>query len=529
MPIAGVGDGDADIIAGRQRRRVRGHAVEPRIGGGDGEPAAIRHGVAGVDGEIEQRAFQLVGIAQRAPQIVRRDDRKIDGLADGPAQQILQRHHQLIGIDAFRNQRLPPRKRQQAMGERRGAVGRCHRRVDVARDVVGAPLIETGLQQIQRSDDAGQQIVEVVRDAAGQLPHRFHLLGLQQRLLGGLQPLGRGLLRGDVAGDRIDVIPVRHAGPRQPAVRSVLVAKAAFEPDGGFALRRACSTCARVTPSSSGCSQPFRGAVEQFGLAPAERSGPGRVDRSPDAVAIGDQQKVLRHVPDPVALAGLFLDALRQRRIQFGELAGNQLVIMDIGVGADPADDLALLVARRHRPRQKPPERAVGAAQAEFDFVGFAAADRLRPHRDRGRKIVGVDDLAPLIAVEFAGTGARIFINARIEPVQQSVGPRGPDVMRHGFGERAEFLFALPQRLLGHHLLGDIGVRADQADGLAVRVALDGGSHRNPARLAVARTNDPVLHGVFANLARDGIAEFLFGGFAILGMDAPDPVLVGFR
>ena len=59
-------------------------------------------------------------------------------------------------------------------------------------------------------------------------------------------------------------------------------------------------------------------------------------------------------------------------------------------------------------------------------------------------------------------------------------------------------------------------------------VALDGGSHRNPARLSVAWANDPVLRGIVANVARDGIAEFLFGGFAILGMDAPDPVLMGF-
>ena len=119
----------------------------------------------------------------------------------------------MIGIDDFRNQRLPPGKRQQAMRERGGAVGRCHCRLDIARDVVGPPLIETGLQQIQRSDDARQQIVEVVRDTAGQLPHRFHLLELQQRLFGDLQPLGRGLVGGDIAGDRIDVIAVRHAGP----------------------------------------------------------------------------------------------------------------------------------------------------------------------------------------------------------------------------------------------------------------------------------------------------------------------------
>jgi hypothetical protein len=69
------------------------------------------------------------------------------------------------------------------------------------------------LQQIQRSHDSGQQIVEVVRDAAGQLAHRFHLLRLLQGFFGRPQPVGRGLLRGDVAGHRIDVIPVRHAGP----------------------------------------------------------------------------------------------------------------------------------------------------------------------------------------------------------------------------------------------------------------------------------------------------------------------------
>ena len=101
------------------------------------------------------------------------------------------------------------------MGERRGAVRRCHRRVDVARKIVGSSLIETGLQQIQRSDDSGQEIVEVVRDPAGQLPDRFHLLGLKQRLLGGLQPFGCSLLRGDIAGNRIDVILVRDAGPGQ--------------------------------------------------------------------------------------------------------------------------------------------------------------------------------------------------------------------------------------------------------------------------------------------------------------------------
>src|SRR5258707_15275469 len=102
---------------------------------------------------------------------------------------------------------------------------------------------------------------------------------MQQRLLGGLQPLRRGLLRGDGAGNRVAGILVGHAGPRKPAVRAVLVPKAAFEPDGSFTgaelfdVRSRQSAIVRML-------QPFRSAVEQFGLAPAKRFGPCRVDRS---------------------------------------------------------------------------------------------------------------------------------------------------------------------------------------------------------------------------------------------------------
>ncbi len=264
----------------------------------------------------------MIGVAQRAPQIIGGGDFEIDGLADGPAQEILQRHDQLIDVDARRDQRLPPREGEQAMGERGGAVRRNHRGVDVAHGALGASLVETDLQQIERADDAGQQIVEVVRDAAGQLPDRLHLLRLPQGFFGGFQPLSGGLLRGHVAGDRVDVILVRHTGPGQPAVRSVLVPEAAFEPDREIALDQ----LAHFRPGQSaivGMLQPFRGAVQQFGLAPAERLGPGRIDRSPDAVAIRDHQEVLRHVPDPVAFAGLFLDPPRQGGVELGELFGD--------------------------------------------------------------------------------------------------------------------------------------------------------------------------------------------------------------
>ena len=49
------------------------------------------------------------------------------------------------------------------MRQRCGALGRTLSGDDVAVDVVDAPLPDTGLQQVQASGHARQQVVEVVR------------------------------------------------------------------------------------------------------------------------------------------------------------------------------------------------------------------------------------------------------------------------------------------------------------------------------------------------------------------------------
>ncbi len=50
--------------------------------------------------------------------------------------------------------------------------------------------------QIERTDDDAQQVVEIVRDAAGELPDRFHLLRLDQARL-------RALAFGDLSGEAV--------------------------------------------------------------------------------------------------------------------------------------------------------------------------------------------------------------------------------------------------------------------------------------------------------------------------------------
>ena len=56
---AGVGDAERDVLPRRQVALARGALVEPFVGGLDGEAAAVGHGVARVDAEVEQRVLEL--------------------------------------------------------------------------------------------------------------------------------------------------------------------------------------------------------------------------------------------------------------------------------------------------------------------------------------------------------------------------------------------------------------------------------------------------------------------------------------
>ena len=90
------------------------------------------------------------------------------------------------------------------MGQRGGAIDRGHRDLDVAIDFRRASLVRANTHQLQVAGNAGEQVVEVVRQPASQLADRLHLERLPQRILDpltllclGLQP---GVRRSQLAG-----------------------------------------------------------------------------------------------------------------------------------------------------------------------------------------------------------------------------------------------------------------------------------------------------------------------------------------
>ena len=152
----------------------------------DAQLAAFGHGVAGVDGQVDQRAFQLVRVRERVHRRARlgRHDHHPHGIRQRAPQQVHRVVDQLGHIDRLRRQRLLSGEGQQAADQLGAAVRGLERRgqelghVRVARVAVA--------QRGEVADHHGQHVVEVVRQPAGELHHGFHLLRLHD---GGLRVL----------------------------------------------------------------------------------------------------------------------------------------------------------------------------------------------------------------------------------------------------------------------------------------------------------------------------------------------------
>ncbi len=205
--------------------------VEMGVGGLDREPPAVGHRVAGVDGEVEDRVLELVGVAEGQPQAAGHHHLELHPLAERPAQQLVHRADQPVGVDRPRLERLAPGEGQQPVGQRGGALGRGHGEAGIAGQVLRPALVDAGLHQVERADDAGEQVVEVVGDAPGELAHRLHLLRLAQRLLdpgpllhlGGQARIGLGERRRALGHLRFQHLAVPRQGLAGPTWSSMSV------------------------------------------------------------------------------------------------------------------------------------------------------------------------------------------------------------------------------------------------------------------------------------------------------------------
>lgn len=122
------------------------------------------------------------------------------------------------------------------------------------------------------------------------------------------------------------------------------------------------------------------------------------------------------------------------------------LLLGDVGIGAEPAHDLAVF-AQRFGPGDEGAERSVRpAAQRKGHLERLAGPQRGGPSLEHSGQDIGVVNRLPAPAHHFFGCGAGVIVPPLVIPEQPAVGIGHPGQVRYRIGQGPE---------LG---VGDIGV-----------------------------------------------------------------------
>ena len=147
----------------------------------DRQAAFAIHGIAAVDGEIDQRRLELRDVGDGMAVRIADFDVDLDAPADQRPDQLRDALDLGADIEDLRLQRLAAGEGEQLAGQFGGPFHGFRDGVDIA----AAALLRqfAAAQEVGGGADDGQEIVEVMRDAAGELADGLHLLRLPQRFL----------------------------------------------------------------------------------------------------------------------------------------------------------------------------------------------------------------------------------------------------------------------------------------------------------------------------------------------------------
>ena len=181
----------------------------------DGQFSPVGHGVSRIHRQVGNHLLHLPGVCLDAAEAGRQDNGQVDVLADQAPEHALHPGNQRVEIHHLGLQDLLAAEGEQLAGQRsRSLSGPANFLQVLMQRVVVCHLRQC---EFSRSVDDGEEIVEVVRDAAGELANRLHLLRL-------LELTFKRLPRGDVDGD------AEQTGRR--SVRLVRHLRAAMDPVG---------------------------------------------------------------------------------------------------------------------------------------------------------------------------------------------------------------------------------------------------------------------------------------------------------
>ena len=155
--------------------------------------AALGHGIAGVDREVDEHLLELSRIDFDLWERRLQRRRQPNLSAHRSREHCLHLHHHAVEVHALDLHHLPPPEGEQLTCE----CARALRRRQQFRHLLRRTSI---LEDLTVSNHDGQQVVEVVSDVTGQCPDRFDALNGLKVLLAALE-IALGVHAFDLAGD----------------------------------------------------------------------------------------------------------------------------------------------------------------------------------------------------------------------------------------------------------------------------------------------------------------------------------------
>jgi hypothetical protein len=306
--------------------------------------------------------------------------------------------HQRVDVGGPGRERLAPREGQQAVRQRGRAPGRAQRHAHVALDLVQAVLVDAHVHQFQAARDPRQQVVEIVRQAAGELADGLHLLRLAQLLLGALQLVLAFAFGGDVARRAIQLAVGGHRHPRQPAPAAVLVAQAVFQAQRRQVARQRILPGLAAGGAVVGVDEIQEGGGGDFVLAPAQGDAPGRVRGFEAALGIQHAEDVGAELPGAAARHRLGHDLLFEFVVEGAQLDDRVVALgldraarFDVDQHAGEAESLAVRAEVDAAVGLDPVVAAVRALDAVLVRIVAAARDHLADGGGQAGLVVGMD------------------------------------------------------------------------------------------------------------------------------------------
>ncbi len=237
-PGARVGDHERNVLAGGHlacgdlgRLRTQAHPA-----GRNGDGAAVRHRVARVQQEVDERHLDLPGVRETRREVPVQARFEADGRTQGALRERAHRGDEGVQVHHAAVELLPAGEGEELPGQALGARdGLAHAQGQVVPPLRAVRL----LHQFEVPGDHHQQVVEVVRDAAGELPDGLHSLRAVPRRFRGA--LARHI---ELAAEEVEQFAARaeHGTDVQriPKRRAVVPVVHQFDGDGlAFAERAA--------------------------------------------------------------------------------------------------------------------------------------------------------------------------------------------------------------------------------------------------------------------------------------------------